>query len=151
MTNDMFCFLSSQSDSFLIHGLLLVCSHSNTTGATSRVEQHLSPYPVLFTLVIACSFVFFLLGLYCLSFSLRYLITPKTWNFSFISAIDLTFFSIVWMNIVCCLNMPLRLINKSSNFSTICCETLAIRANAFGLLDTLCVAENKKEYVVQSF
>jgi len=47
MTKDMLCFLSLQSESLLINDLLLVCSHSNTTGATSRVEQHLRPVVLL--------------------------------------------------------------------------------------------------------
>ena len=52
MTKDMLCFLSSQSDYFLIHDMLSVCSHSNTTDATSRVEQHQSSPPVFcFTVV----------------------------------------------------------------------------------------------------
>ena len=53
MTKDMFCFLSSQSDSFLSHDLLSVCSHSNTTGATSRVVQQQSS-PRFFCLSVIC-------------------------------------------------------------------------------------------------
>ena len=46
MMKDMFCFLSSQSDSFLIHDLISFCSHNNTTGATRRAAH--KPIPSIF-------------------------------------------------------------------------------------------------------
>ena len=82
MTKDMLCFLSSQSDSFLIHDMISVCSHNNTTGATSRVEQHQSS-PLVFCFSVGfCRSLLVLLTLFFwpLTFGFRCLYDSTSWS-----------------------------------------------------------------------